>query len=163
MQTPEANYSTVGPPLPPVRIERNMSYEERVIQTDNYSIGGRDTSNSSFVEPNNNANLDNTLQSQLLLNESPVTGSVPAIVNMLLLQRNDTETLSPEHIKSITSESVTERVTYLHDTNAPGNVAIPDDHGIQTEENIAFNGQFELQDLGSSREDTSQMVAMELM
>ena len=65
-----------------------------------------------------------------------------SIVNMLLLQRNDTETLPPEH-KPTTSESVTERVTYLHNTNAPGNVAIPDDHGIQTEENVAYNGQFE--------------------
>ena len=32
MPAPEANYSTVGPPL---RIERNMSYEEKVIHTDN--------------------------------------------------------------------------------------------------------------------------------
>ena len=94
MQTPEANYSTVGPPLPPVRIERNMSYEERVIQTDNHFIVGHDTSSDSFVEANNNADLDNTLQSQLVLNESAETGSVPtntSIINMLLLQRSDTK------------------------------------------------------------------------
>lgn len=95
MQTPEANYSTVGPPIPPVRIERNMSYEERVIQTDNHSIVGHmhDTSNC-FTEANDNADLDNTLQSQLVLNESAETGSVPtntSIINMLLLQRSDTK------------------------------------------------------------------------
>ena len=163
MQTPEANYSTVGPPLPPIRIERNMSYEERVIQTDNHSIVGHDTSNS-FVEANDNADLDNTLQSQLVLNESVETGSVPtntSIVNMLLLQRSDTETLPPE-CESTTSdsESITERVAYLHNTqNALDNVTIPRDHGIQTQENIAYDRQFELQDLGSSNEETARMVA----
>ena len=29
----EANYSTIGPPMPTVRIERNMSYEQRAVHT----------------------------------------------------------------------------------------------------------------------------------
>ena len=95
-----------------------------------------DTSNS-FVEGNNDANLDNTLQSQLLLNESAETGSVPtstSIVNMLLLHCDDTETLSAPECESTTSdsESVTERVAYKQYTTLMAMLLlIPfDQHGI---------------------------------
>ena len=83
MQAPEANYSTVGPPLPPIRIERNMSYEEKVIHTDNrYHLTVEHDTSNTCVE----ANIVNVLQSQLVLNESAETNFIPtrnSTVNML--------------------------------------------------------------------------------
>ena len=170
-QAPEAmaTYSTVGPPLLPVRIERNMSYEGGVVQTDSHhhivAMGQHDTSNT--VVEASNADFDNmAFQSQsLVLHESSETGPVPtstSIVNMLLPQSgNDTESFQTDGHESTTSESVTqETVAYLHDT-IHGNVAILHDHGILTEENVAYNGQLkvDLLDLGTSHKDASQMVA----
>lgn len=164
-----ATYSTVVPPLLPVRIERKMSYEEGVVQTDSHhhtvAMGQHDASNT-LVEASN-ADFDNmAFQSQsLVLHESSETGPVPtsaSIVNMLLPQSgNYTESFRTDGHESTTSESVTqETVAYLHDT-IHGNVAILRDHRIQTEENVLYNGQFkvDLLDLGTSHKDASQMVA----
>ena len=67
------------------------------------------------------------------------------------------ETLTTEHVSII--ERVTEREARIRETN----VAVPQvlDYGIQTEENVAHTGQFELQDLGSSNESAmaTQIVA----
>ena len=145
MQAPEPTYSTVGPPLPPVRIKKHMSYEARVIHTDNYLTAGHDTDG---IE---------TLQSQYVLNESAETDYIPIrtlTANMLLPQGgNNIETLTIEHAL------ITESEAHVHETN----VAVPQalDYGIKTEENVAYNGQFELQDLGSSNENAmaTQIVA----
>ena len=146
IQAPEATYSTIGPPLPPVRIKKHMSYEARIIHTDNHLTAGHDTDGI------------NTLQSQRVLNESAETDYIPvttSTANMSLPQGgNNVETLTTENVSIIDESEV-----HVHETN----VAVPQalDYGIQTEENVAYNGQFELQDLGPSNKNVmdTQIVA----
>ena len=66
----EANYSTIGPPMPPVRIERNMSYEQRAVHTEA-------TDTNSFMEANNSVVLDDIGLQQLLVLHEPGTESIP--------------------------------------------------------------------------------------
>ena len=66
----EANYSTIGPPMPPVRIERNMSYEQRAVHTE-------ETDTNSFMEANNSVVLDDIGLQQLLVLHEPGTESIP--------------------------------------------------------------------------------------
>ena len=106
VQAPEATYSTVRPPLPPVRVERNMSYEERVIHKDNHPTVGHE------------ADGINTLQSQLVLNIiSAETGSIPT-TNLLVPQGgNNIESLdlTTEHVSITESVSYPKRGTHTRD------------------------------------------------
>ena len=159
----EANYSTIGPPMPPVRIERNMSYEERAIHAE----VSNPTDTNNFMEANNSVVLDN-INLQLMLHESG-TPTRNLTVNNMSFQG---ETLPTEHESTPESESNTQeyrfhqpRATVTGGTKIEAygnNIDIAPE--IQAQGNVAYNSNFSdesfgSQDLRSPDEDATEMVS----